>query len=119
MAIYTAVVSMSDGNYDVSFPDVPGCITYGETLEEAIRSARDALGGCLCAYQDEGVELPAPRLPGEISLQPGEIAAVIDIDLVDGKIRPRRLRERIRAAGPTIHPDLGKQATEKAVLQLT
>jgi len=44
---------------------------------------------------------------------------LIDIDLVDGKIRPRRLRERIRAAGPTIHPDLGKQATEKAVLQLT
>lgn len=44
---------------------------------------------------------------------------LIEIDLVDGKIRPRRLRERIRAAGPTIHPDLGKQAARKAVLQLT
>ncbi len=36
--------------------------------------------------------------------------ALIDVDLVDGEVRPLRLRERIRAAGPTIHPDLGKQA---------
>lgn len=43
---------------------------------------------------------------------------LIDVDLIDGEIRPRRLRERIRAAGPSIHPDLGKQAARKAVVQL-
>ncbi|MEX3010297.1 DUF2849 domain-containing protein [Hoeflea sp. TYP-13] len=40
---------------------------------------------------------------------------VVDIDLidvqeVDGEIYPIRLRERIRASGPTIRTDLGKQA---------
>jgi len=35
---------------------------------------------------------------------------VIDVDLVDGTIVPQRLRERIRAAGPTNRIDLGKQA---------
>jgi len=35
---------------------------------------------------------------------------LVDIALVDGAIRPLRLRERIRAAGPTIRTDLGKQA---------
>ena len=40
---------------------------------------------------------------------------VVDVDLIDvelagGAIRPIRLRERIRAAGPTIRNDLGKQA---------
>jgi len=35
---------------------------------------------------------------------------LIDVDLVDGRIVPTRLRERIRAAGPSIHPELGKQA---------
>lgn len=40
---------------------------------------------------------------------------VVDVELVDiefagGAIRPVRLRERIRAAGPTIHKELGKQA---------
>lgn len=35
---------------------------------------------------------------------------LIDIVLVDGRVEPRRLRERIRAAGPTVRRDLGKQA---------
>ena len=35
---------------------------------------------------------------------------LIDVELVDGRIVPVRLRERIRAAGPTNRPDLGKQA---------
>ena len=35
---------------------------------------------------------------------------LIDVALVDGAIRPLRLREQIRAAGPTNRNDLGKQA---------
>lgn len=35
---------------------------------------------------------------------------LIDVELVDGAIVPTRLRERIRAAGPTNRLDLGKQA---------
>ena len=40
--------------------------------------------------------------------------AMVDIELVDGVIRPTRLRERIRAAGPTVRNDLGKQARSLA-----
>jgi len=40
--------------------------------------------------------------------------AIIDVEIVDGAIRPTRLRERIRAAGPTIRNDLGKQARSLA-----
>lgn len=36
--------------------------------------------------------------------------AIIDVRSVDGALRPVRLRERIRAAGPTFRADLGKQA---------
>jgi len=35
---------------------------------------------------------------------------LIDVELVNGKVWPIRLRERIRAAGPSIHPEIGKQA---------
>lgn len=35
---------------------------------------------------------------------------LIDVQFVDGAIVPQRLRERIRAAGPTNRLDLGKQA---------
>ena len=36
--------------------------------------------------------------------------AVIDVEVIDGENVPQRLRERIRAAGPTNRLDLGKQA---------
>jgi hypothetical protein len=39
---------------------------------------------------------------------------LIDVDLIDGEIVPVRLRERIRAAGPTNRRDLGKQARPNA-----
>jgi hypothetical protein len=38
--------------------------------------------------------------------------ALIDVRRVDGELRPVRLRERIRAAGPTFRTDLGKQARD-------
>lgn len=40
--------------------------------------------------------------------------AIIDVDVIDGAIKPQRLRERIRAAGPTNRHDLGKQARPQA-----
>ena len=40
--------------------------------------------------------------------------AVIDVEEVDGSIVPLRMREKIRAAGPTTRPDLGKQAARAA-----
>jgi predicted RNase H-like HicB family nuclease len=83
MSVYTAVLKPYDGGFTIEFPDVPGCATGGATIEEAIRMGKDALGGCLCVYQDEGIALPDPRTPDLIPLQPGEFAAVVDIDLVE------------------------------------
>lgn len=40
---------------------------------------------------------------------------LIDVEIVDGFPRPLRLRERIRAMGPSIHPELGKQAAKRSV----
>lgn len=49
---------------------------------------------------------------GKASLLKNEVVDVnlIDVAIVDGAIRPLRLREQIRAAGPTNRIDLGKQA---------
>ena len=39
---------------------------------------------------------------------------LVDVDMIEGAIVPNRLRERIRAAGPTNRNDLGKQARPQA-----
>jgi hypothetical protein len=49
---------------------------------------------------------------GKAGMRDNEVvdAELIDVELAGGEIVPVRLRERIRAAGPTNRPDLGKQA---------
>lgn len=53
---------------------------------------------------------------GKAALAADEVVDVniIDVELKDGVITPTRLRERIRAAGPTNRTDLGKQARPAA-----
>lgn len=62
MAGYLALVHKDEGtSYGVSFPDVPGCISAGDTLEEALDNAAAALGGHLALMAADGEPLPRPR----------------------------------------------------------
>ncbi|GAB4021134.1 type II toxin-antitoxin system HicB family antitoxin [Spirosoma koreense] len=47
-----------EGGYTVRVPAIRGCVTYGETLEEAIAMARDAIEGCLEVLVEEGQPIP-------------------------------------------------------------
>ncbi|HRZ29555.1 MAG TPA: type II toxin-antitoxin system HicB family antitoxin [Candidatus Paceibacterota bacterium] len=41
---YTAVFTKApEGGYDVSFPSLPGCVTFGKNLKEAKKYAKDVL----------------------------------------------------------------------------
>ena len=81
MSVYTAILKPYDGGYTVEVPDVPGCVTGGESVEDAVRMARDALCGCLSVYEDERNPPPPSRLPADFTLQDGEIATLVDVDL--------------------------------------
>ena len=49
-----------EGGYTVSVPDLPGCHTEGDTWEEVLEMAKDAIEGYLQVLADEGRQLPAP-----------------------------------------------------------
>ncbi len=62
MAPYIALVHKDEGtSYGVSFPDVPGCIAAGNTFEEAIANAAEALAAHLALMRADGDPLPTPR----------------------------------------------------------
>ncbi len=48
------------GGYLIEFPDVPGCISDGETPEEAIANGRDALKSVLLTMKEFGDTIPQP-----------------------------------------------------------
>jgi predicted RNase H-like HicB family nuclease len=59
---YVAVlVPERGGGWSVLFPDLPGCATGGETVQEAIAMAASAAAGWLAAARDHGDEIPPPR----------------------------------------------------------
>ena len=51
------------GGYLVTFPDLPGCIADGETIDEAVAEARDAFVTWAMAEQADKGELPTPSSP--------------------------------------------------------
>ena len=50
----------SEGGYIASYPDLPGCLTCGETLEEVVKNADDAKREWLLAAMEEGIDIPEP-----------------------------------------------------------
>jgi predicted RNase H-like HicB family nuclease len=54
----------------VSFPDVPGCISAGDTLEEALANAAEALGGHLALMRKDRDPIPRPRSASAIKSDP-------------------------------------------------
>ena len=62
MAGYIALVHKDEGtSYGVSFPDVPGCVSAGDTFEQAVANAAEALAGHLALMQADGDPIPTPR----------------------------------------------------------
>jgi antitoxin HicB len=57
-----------EGGFSVSVPDLPGCHTQGETREEALSMAKDAIEGYLEVLADEGHPLPQPALIERITV---------------------------------------------------
>ncbi len=79
--LYPAIFS-SDGEfgYTVSFPDLLGCVTEGDTLQEAVDMAEDALGLYLYSLDEEGEIAPPASNPTEITLEPGEFINLVEWD---------------------------------------
>lgn len=47
-----------EGGYTVTVPALPGCVTEGDTLEEAITMARDAIAGYIASLEKHGEPIP-------------------------------------------------------------
>ncbi|HKY34971.1 MAG TPA: type II toxin-antitoxin system HicB family antitoxin [Polyangiaceae bacterium] len=58
---YRATIEKEGRAYNVSFPDCPGCLTFGKSEEKALDAAHDALQGWLEACLVSGVNPPVPK----------------------------------------------------------
>lgn len=57
---YTVILipEPEEGGYSVLIPALPGCVTQGETVEEAIAMAQDAIAGWIQVAEKHGEPVP-------------------------------------------------------------
>lgn len=81
---YTAVFTPAEdeGKYYARVPDLPGCISSGSSIEDAIEQITDAASGWLVVAEDEDMDI-APATPqSDIPHEPGDLLSLIRMDTI-------------------------------------
>ncbi len=88
---------VQSGGYSVDFPDLPGCISAGTTLEEALAMAREALSLHLYGLLEDGEELSTPSDPTLVAAEPGAFVAPVEgrPDMIRDEIRNRSVKKTL------------------------
>jgi len=67
---YPALIDKdAESDFGVSFPDFPGCVSAGETLEESLMGAQEALSGHVALMIADGDALPKPTPLEEVAAE--------------------------------------------------
>ena len=96
-AIFTPCIERK--GYTVVVPDLPGCVTEGQDLLDAIEMGVDAASGWILGELEEGNNIPAPTLRKEdIKLEEADSfisMLVLDIDAYAEKYGEKTVRKNI------------------------
>ena len=80
--IYSAVFTPCETGYTASIPDLPGCVTTGKTLQDAIEQITDAASGWLVVAEDEKLTIKPCSNQQDLSLAPDQLCSLISVDTV-------------------------------------
>lgn len=83
--LYPIAIEQGDTHkaWGVVVPDLAGCFSAGDTLDEAVKNAKDAMEGWIEAMLDKGLNIPTPSNLGQLQRKSdykGWIWALVDID---------------------------------------
>jgi len=79
-----------NSDYGVSFPDFPGCITAGSTLEEARRMAVEALAFHIEGMRQDGEQIPEASTLDDLRQDPamkGAVAFLVEVNPPEKTVR--------------------------------
>jgi predicted RNase H-like HicB family nuclease len=94
---YIAIIHKEkQSDYGVSFPDFPGCISSGKTLEEAKRMAEEVLNFHVQGMIDDSEEVPLPSELDDIKFDKKFQKDIYALLVVDAKIsKPKVVRVNV------------------------
>jgi predicted RNase H-like HicB family nuclease len=78
---YPAIFTQEeDGTYSIEFPDLEGCYTCGDSLEDGIEMAEDALALVLYGYEKDARPIPVPSSVNSLPISAGQFVNFIACD---------------------------------------
>lgn len=83
--VYPAVFTKEGDTFNVAFPDLPGCVTFGVGMADAIKMAEDVL--CLYLYhaEEDKDDIPVPSEIDKVQKADGDIVSLIACDTLEYK----------------------------------
>ena len=75
---YPAIFQVEEDGYSVFVPDIPGCMTQGDTMEEALAMVQEAIG--LMLEDVAPADYPAASLPQDLVLEKDQFALMVPFD---------------------------------------
>ena len=58
---YAVVIEEAEGNYSAYVPDLPGCVSTGDTVEEVEANIREAIRFHLDGMREDKLAIPEPK----------------------------------------------------------
>ena len=85
MTRYPALIDGEAGAYGVTFPDLPGIVAMGATLDEALLNAEEALRDYAAETEKDGQPLAAPSLLENVSPAAGSALVMVPLIRLSGR----------------------------------
>jgi predicted RNase H-like HicB family nuclease len=96
MRYYIALIHKDpDSDFGVSFPDFPGCISAGSTLDEAVAMGREALEGHAGLMADDGEAILEPSSMDVVMADPDNRNGVAVLIPLKTAVTPKAVRVNI------------------------
>lgn len=92
--VYPAIFHEEEGSYWVEFPDLTGCQSSGETIEDTMELAQEALGIYLVSLIDDKKDLPKPTDISLITTKQG-FASYVSTDIDKYRRNTRAVRKTL------------------------
>lgn len=78
--LYSAMFHPDGGKIIASVPDLPGCVTSGRDMQDAIAQITDAASGWLVVAEDEDLPIPPATVQDALDHARGDVFSLIQID---------------------------------------
>lgn len=116
---YPAIIHHEDNSYWIEFPDLEGCHTFADTLEDVFTQAKEALSAYCSVLSDECKPLPKPSDIALCNHGSNDMLALIEVSTKQNSVKKTlSIPAWLNAAAEKKHINFSKTLQEALINQL-